>query len=73
MLDIEREMDAALPLKLTLNFSKVSFMDSSGIAVVLRTQRKMLSVGGTLSVCCVPAQAQKVFDAAGINRLVNMI
>ncbi len=73
MLDIERELDAALPLKLTLDFGKVSFMDSSGIAVVLRTQRKMLSVGGTLAVCSVPMQAKKVFDAAGINRLVNMI
>lgn len=73
MHQIEQEVDASVPLKLTLDFGKVSFMDSSGIAVVLRTQRKMLALGGSISVCNIPPQAKKVFDAAGINRLVTMI
>ena len=33
MRKLEWELDAALPSKLTLDFSGVSFMDSSGIAV----------------------------------------
>ena len=73
MREIELEVDSALPLKLTLDFGSVSFMDSSGIAVVLRAQRKMLAVGGSTVVCNIPPQAQKVFDAAGISRLVTMI
>ena len=35
---MELALDAALPTKLTLDFSGVSFMDSSGIAVVMRAQ-----------------------------------
>lgn len=38
MRKLEWELDAALPSKLTLDFSGVSFMDSSGIAVVMRAQ-----------------------------------
>lgn len=72
MTQIGHALDAALPLQLTLNFSGVSFMDSSGIAVVLRTQKRMSTLGGTLTVGCIPAQAKKVFDAAGVSRLIAM-
>ena len=63
---------AALPLSLTMDLSGVSFMDSSGIAVVLRAHRRMAALGGSLIVTGVPAQARKVFDAAGVPRLVTM-
>lgn len=64
-------LDAALPLRLILDFSEVSFMDSSGIAVVLRAHKRMLALGGSCVVTGVPAQAKKVFDAAGLPRLVT--
>jgi len=67
---LEQALDAALPLRLTLDFSGVTFMDSSGIAVVMHALRRMTSFGGTLTLRHVPAQAGKVFDAAGISRLV---
>lgn len=72
MQQIDYALDAGLPLTLTLDFSGVSFMDSSGIAVVLRAHRRMTALGGSLVVAGVPAQAKKVFDAAGVPRLVTM-
>ncbi len=72
MRQIEYSLDAVLPLSLILDFSGVSFMDSSGIAVVLRAHRRMTSFGGSLTVTGVPPQAKKVFDAAGVPRLVTM-
>ena len=60
MRKLEWELDAALPSKLTLDFSGVSFMDSSGIAVVMRALKN------------VPPQAKKVFTAAGIFRIVPL-
>ena len=72
MQKLEWELDSALPVKLTLDFSGVSFMDSSGIAVVMRAHRRMAALGGSLIVTGVPAQARKVFDAAGVPRLVTM-
>ena len=70
MQQIDHALDAALPL--TMDLSGVSFMDSSGIAVVLRAHRRMAALGGSLIVTGVPAQARKVFDAAGVPRLVTM-
>lgn len=69
---IEFALDAALPLTLTLDFSGVTFMDSSGIAVVLRTQRRMSLLGGSTTLRGIPPQAQKVFDAIGISRFVTV-
>ena len=72
MEDIELAVDAALPLKLVLDLSGVSFMDSSGIAVLLRAHRRMLALGGSLLVCHVPEQAKRVLDAAGLGRLITI-
>lgn len=69
---LERALDAALPLHLTLDFGGVTFMDSSGIAVVMRAFRRMTALGGRLELVNVPPQAKKVFDAAGIGSRVSM-
>ena len=49
-----------LPARLVLDMSGVTFMDSSGIAVLLRALRQ------------VPAQARRVLDAAGVGRLITL-
>ena len=69
---LERALDAALPLRLTLDFGGVTFMDSSGIAVVMRAFRRMTVLGGSLALVNVPMQAKRVFDAAGISTRVSM-
>ena len=60
------------PSKLTLDFSGVSFMDSSGIAVVMRALKRMRAMGGSAAIKNVPPQAKKVFTAAGIFRIVPL-
>ena len=72
MRKLEWELDAALPSKLTLDFSGVSFMDSSGIAVVRRALKRMRAMGGSAAIKNVPPQAKKVFTAAGIFRIVPL-
>ena len=72
MHEMELAVDAALPRKLVLDFSGVTFMDSSGIALILRAQQRMQLLDGSLLVCNVPPQARRVLDAAGIGRLVTI-
>ncbi len=69
---IEETVADRLPIHLTLDLSGVTFMDSSGIAVLLQTQRSMERLGGTLRVVSIPAQARRVLDAAGVGRLVSL-
>ena len=70
--EAERWIDAALPKKLVVDFSSVTFMDSSGIAVLLRMQRRMQNLGGSIVICHIPKQAKRVLDAAGIGRLMPL-
>lgn len=61
-----------LPKRLVLDLSGVTFMDSSGIAVLLRALRQMEQIGGALRVTSIPAQARRVLDAAGVGRLITL-
>ena len=71
MEELDRQIDAALPRKLTLDFSGLTFTDSSGIAVVLRTYRRMCQIQGSMVVIHTPDQAKRVFQAAGLEKLLQ--
>ena len=70
--ELELAVDAALPARLVLDMTGVTFMDSSGIALILRAQQRMQLLDGSVLVRNVPAQARRVLDAAGIGRLVTI-
>ncbi len=70
MTELGRQVDAAMPRELLLDFGGVSFMDSSGIAVVLRTWKRMRELGGSMALQNVPPQAAKVLRAAGVDKLL---
>ena len=71
--ELEEALDAALPRKLVLDLSGLTFMDSSGIAVVLRAKRRMEALAGTLVVVNIPRQASRVLETAGLGRYVDLI
>ena len=70
--ELEMAVDAGLPQTLVLDLSGVTFMDSSGIALILRAQQRMQLLDGSVQVCHVPEQARRVLDAAGISRMVKI-
>ena len=70
--ELERAVESALPLTATLDFSGVTFMDSSGIALLIRARQRMQELGGTADVCGATAQARRVLDAAGLQRYLTI-
>ncbi len=72
MTEIDRSLDVALPLRTELDLSGVSFMDSSGIAVILRLYKRMQNLGGSIKVTHVPEQALRVLKTAGIGTIVTI-
>ena len=70
MEELDRQIDAAMPRELTLDLKGLTFTDSSGIAVLLRAWRHIGGLGGNMKVLHTPAQADKVFRAAGLQRLI---
>ena len=71
--EVEIAIDAALPRSLILDFAGVSFMDSSGIAVILKTDRLLRQTGGALALCGVPRQVRRVLDVAGLTNIVPVL
>ena len=70
MLKIDELLDEYLPRDCALNLSGLKFMDSSGIALIVRVSRRMQILGGRAWIEDPARQPQRVIDAAGIDRLV---
>lgn len=57
--------------RLILNFGGVTFMDSSGIGVVVGRSKKMTSRGGTLCVVDLSRGVNRVFELSGLFKIIN--
>ena len=71
MVSIDRLLEQNLPAKTFLDLGELTFMDSSGIAVVLRAKRRMEALSGSLVVINIPRQAARVLETAGLARYVE--
>lgn len=60
------------PHTLRLDFSEISFMDSSGIGLILGRLKLLAVWGGKVIVCNVAPELQKMIELAGIPRLVEV-
>ena len=69
---ITSKIEAYTPNVCILDFQDVTFMDSSGIAVVINAFRLMAKMEGKLEIAALGQQPMKVFRASGIDKLVNI-
>ena len=72
MHEIGEKIDDYLPTACVLDYKNVSFMDSSGIAVILFTLRKIRQMEGELRLQNLPANVEKVIRMAGIQKLIQI-
>lgn len=68
-LEIDAQLQIALPETLTLDFEGVTFMDSSGIGLILGRARRMEALEGRLVVQHPPLQIQKMLKLAHLTYL----
>lgn len=67
---IDELLDEYLPRDCVLDMSGLSFMDSSGIALIIRMSSRMKNLGGRAWIENPAKQPLRVIDASGIDRLV---
>ncbi len=60
------------PKKLILDLSAVSFMDSSGLGLIMGRVSVMRELGGTLTVWDPSRETRKILDLAGMDRLLSI-
>ena len=66
---LEEAVSTLLPKHLTLDLSGITFMDSSGIGLVMGRYRLMRELGGELRVTGVPSHIKKVMRLSGLDKL----
>ncbi|MBE6934574.1 MAG: STAS domain-containing protein [Ruminococcaceae bacterium] len=69
---IAAKIEAYTPEVCILDFQEVTFVDSSGIAVVINALRAMAQIDGKLILSGICQQPMRVFRASGIDKLVEI-
>lgn len=69
---ISGKIEAYTPEVCILDFREVTFVDSSGIAVVINALRFMSQIEGKLVLTGICEQPMRVFRASGIDKLVEI-
>ena len=69
---IAAKIEAYTPEVCVLDFRDVTFVDSSGIAVVINALRAMTQIEGRLLLTGIAPQPLRVFRASGIDKLVEI-
>lgn len=69
---VGKKIDTYLPSVCVLDFRDVTFMDSSGIAIVINAVRRMRELDGRVRLQNIPPQPMKVLKAAGIEKITQI-
>ena len=69
---VGNKIELYLPRVCVLDFREVTFMDSSGIAIVISCVRRMRQLRGEVVLRSVPPQPMKVLKASGIERIATL-
>ncbi|MBE6835303.1 MAG: STAS domain-containing protein [Ruminococcaceae bacterium] len=69
---IDTYIQKSRPKKLTIDFSSVSFMDSSGIGLVMGRFKNIADYGGKMDITGLSPQAYKVMRLSGIEKIARI-
>lgn len=71
--EIDEKIQELNSKNLVLDLAEVSFMDSSGLGLIMGRYQRMQELGGTLTVANPSADHKKLFKLAGLNKLVKIV
>lgn len=70
--EIDREISSARPHRLIIDFSGVTFMDSSGIGLIMGRYKLMQDYDGEVIIASPPNYIRKVLKLAGVDKLARI-
>ena len=68
---LDRELMEKSIKNLILDFDEVSFMDSSGIGVIVGRYKKINALGGKMMIIRTSEQVDKILELSGIKKLLS--
>ena len=70
---MDNEITRFMPRKVVFDFSKVSFMDSAGIGLIMGRYKKVIMLGGVAEITNTSKSIEKVLEMSGITRIIPII
>ncbi|MFD1395101.1 anti-sigma F factor antagonist [Kroppenstedtia eburnea] len=67
---IDREWSKGIHGHLVLNLSKLTFMDSSGLGVILGRYRRISEMDGKMVLCAVQPSVYRLFELSGMMKIL---
>lgn len=66
----DNEITRYMPRKVVFDFNKVSFMDSSGIGMIIGRYKTATMLGGIVEMKNVNSSVQKVLEMSGVLKII---
>ena len=73
---IRRKVDDGItrymPRKTIFDFSRVTFMDSAGIGMLIGRYKMMKLIGGSLEIVNISSTVKRILEMSGINKIIPL-
>lgn len=67
---IDRELSKGVYAHLVMNLSRLTFMDSSGLGVILGRYRQISEMNGKMVLCSVQPSIYRLFELSGMFKIL---
>lgn len=67
---LDAELQRTAKRHLILDLAGVSFIDTSGLGVIVARARKLAPLGGRVSVCASNERVYRILELSGVNRIM---
>ncbi len=68
---LDREISSGNVTNLVFDFDRVTFMDSSGIGMMVGRYKQISALGGKVMVIRVSTQLDKIFEISGLKKILD--
>ena len=69
---VDDEITRYMPRKTIFDFSRVSFVDSAGIGMIIGRYKMMKLIGGSLEIINISQTVRRILEMSGINKIIPM-
>lgn len=67
------EIERFMPKRVIFDFNRVSFMDSSGIGMIIGRYKQTSMLGGKMEITNLRPAVRKIFEMSGVLKLISEI
>ena len=68
---IEHQIDKTGRIKILFDFKQVTFMDSSGVGMIIGRHKKLQNIGGKIGVVNLNDRVKRIFEMSGLFSIVS--